>query len=103
MVTTPVRSSVSDTAQQTDEENASRDTYGTVELNDRGRLTIPKPLRDDLQLDAGTEFEVVREDGDVRLVRQLPDLETLTRGDEWGPEAFREAGEATFGDPPRHD
>lgn len=94
---------MSDTTQPTDEKVGSEDTYGTVKLNDRGRLTIPKPLRDDLQLEAGTEFEIVREDGDIRLVRQLPDLETLTRGDEWGPEAFRDAGEATFGDRGRHD
>ena len=67
--------------------------YGTAELNDRGRLTIPKELREDLQLEGGTEFVVVREGGDIRLIRQLPALETLTRGEE----AFRDAGEATFG------
>ena len=71
--------------------------YGTAELNDRGRLTIPKELRDDLQLDEGVEFTVLREGGDIRLVRKLPDLETITRGEEWGSEAFRDAGEATFG------
>ena len=70
--------------------------YGTAELNNRGRLTIPKELREDLQLEGGTEFVVVREGGDIRLVRQLPDLETLTRDEEWGGEAFRDAGEATF-------
>lgn len=26
------------------------------------------------------------------------ELETVTRGGEWGEEAFRDAGEATFGD-----
>jgi AbrB family looped-hinge helix DNA binding protein len=71
--------------------------YGTAELNDRGRLTIPKELREDLQLEGGTEFVVVREGGDIRLIRQLPALETLTRDEEWGEEAFRDAGEATFG------
>lgn len=71
--------------------------YGTAELNDRGRLTIPKELREDLQLDGGVEFTVLREGGDIRLVRKLPDLETITRGEEWGSEAFRDAGEATFG------
>ena len=75
--------------------NASE--YGTAELNDRGRLTIPKELREDLQLEDGTEFAVIREGGDIRLIRQLPALETLTRDEEWGEEAFRDAGEATFG------
>lgn len=81
----------------TDDEPESDEGYGTAELNDRGRLTIPKKLRDDLQLEGGVEFKVVREGGDIRLVRQLPELETLTRDDDWGDEAFRDAGEATFG------
>lgn len=71
--------------------------YGTAELNHRGRLTIPKELREDLNLEGGTEFRVVREGGRICLVRELPELETLTRGEEWGDEAFRDAGEATFG------
>lgn len=75
-----------------------REEYGTAELNHRGRLTIPKPLRDDLKLTDGTEFTVVREGAEIRLVRELPELHTLTRGKEWGDEAFRDAGEATFGD-----
>jgi AbrB family looped-hinge helix DNA binding protein len=75
----------------------SREEYGTAELNHRGRLTIPKQLRDDLNLDDGTTFTVIREAGDIRLVRELPELETLTRDEEWGDEAFRDAGEATFG------
>jgi AbrB family looped-hinge helix DNA binding protein len=81
----------------TSDEPAGASEYGTAELNDRGRLTIPKELREDLQLEGGTEFVVVREGGDIRLIRQLPDLETLTRDEEWGEEAFRDAGEATFG------
>lgn len=81
----------------TDDESEVNEEYGTAELNHRGRLTIPKELRDDLQLEGGVEFKVVREGGDIRLVRQLPELETLTRGGEWGDEAFRDAGDATFG------
>lgn len=82
-------------------EDVPRDAeYGEAEINDRGRLTIPKQLRDELQLDAGTTFTVVREGNDIRLVRELPELETLTSGksrEEWVGEAFRDAGEATFG------
>jgi len=76
------------------------DEYGEAELNDRGRLTIPKELRDALRLEEGTTFTVVREGTDIRLVRQLPELQTLSTGksrEEWGKEAFRDAGEATFG------
>jgi len=82
----------------TDDETG--DEYGTAELNERGRLTIPKKLRDDLQLEDGTTFTVVREGTDIRLVRQLPELHTLTAGksrDEWGENTFRDAGDATFG------
>ena len=39
---------------------------------------------------------MVREGGEIRLIRQLPALETLARDEEWGEEAFRDAGEATF-------
>lgn len=78
----------------------SREEYGEAEINHRGRLTIPKALRDDLQLEDGTTFTVIREGKDIRLVRHLPELETVTSGkadDEWGEEAFLDAGEATFG------
>lgn len=76
------------------------EAYGEAEINARGRLTIPKELRDELHLEAGTTFTVVREGSDIRLVRQLPDLETLSSGrsrEDWREDAFRDAGEATFG------
>lgn len=82
------------------DDSSAGEAYGEAEINDRGRLTIPKELRDELQLDGGTTFTVVREGGDIRLVRQLPELQTLSSGrsrDEWGDEAFRDAGDATFG------
>lgn len=82
------------------DENNDADEYGEAEINARGRLTIPKDLRDELHLEAGTTFTVVREGSDIRLVRQLPELETLSSGrsrEDWGEDAFRDAGEATFG------
>lgn len=84
----------------TTDDPSDGEEYGEAELNDRGRLTIPKALREDLRLKGGTTFTVVREGTDIRLVRQLPELETLSAGrseDEWDGEAFRDAGEATFG------
>lgn len=82
------------------DDSSGEEEYGEAEINDRGRLTIPKALRDDLRIEGGTTFRVVREGSDIRLVRQLPELQTLSSGksrDEWGDEAFRDAGEATFG------
>lgn len=69
-------------------------TYGLIDCH-----CIPKELRDDLHLAAGTTFTVVREGSDIRLVRQLSDLETLSSGrsrDEWDEDTFRDAGEASF-------
>lgn len=75
--------------------------YGEAELNHRGRLTIPKGLRDEMQLEAGERFKVIRDGPNIRLVRQLPELETLSSGksrEEWAAaDAFRDAGDATFG------
>jgi len=82
------------------DDSENEEEYGEAEINDRGRLTIPKALRDELQIEGGTTFTVVRDGADIRLVRQLPDLETLSSGrsrEEWGDDAFRDAGEATFG------
>jgi len=83
-----------------DPDPPSEEEYGETEINDRGRLTIPKELRDDLQIEGGTRFTVVRDGGDIRLVRQRPELRTLSSGrsrDDWEADAFRDAGEATFG------
>lgn len=46
------------------------ETYGTAEIDDRGRLRIPKPLHEEMNLEAGTEFDVIREGGAIRLVSQ---------------------------------
>lgn len=85
---------------RTDSES-EREEYGEAEINHRGRLTIPKALRDEMHLEAGERFKVIREGAEIRLVRQLPELETLSSGkskDEWAEtEAFRDAGDATFG------
>ena len=100
MVIESFRSDCGDTMSSVDDASDGEE-YGEAEINHRGRLTIPKELRDDLQLEAGATFTVVRDGTDIRLVRQLPELETLSSGksrDEWGAaEAFRDAGEATFG------
>lgn len=83
-----------------DRGNSDGEEYGEAEINERGRLTIPKDLREDLRIEGGTTFTVVREGSDIRLVRELPELETLSSDrsrEEWGDEAFRDAGEATFG------
>lgn len=98
MVIEPVGYNTGDLMSETTDQSEGGKQYGTAELNDRGRLTIPKSLREDLQLEGGVEFTVLRENGDIRLVREIPELQTLTRDEAWGEEAFRDSGEATFGD-----
>lgn len=94
----PITMKYGDPMSATDEANGEE--YGEAEINDRGRLTIPKDLRDDLHLEGGTTFTVVREGNDIRLIRQLPELQTLSAEktrEEWREKAFRDTGEATFG------
>ena len=71
---------------------------GTTRLDDRGRVTIPKELRERLGLRAGDTLDIDVESGEMRLSVEREGVEHATRGEEWGAEAFLDAGEATFGD-----
>ena len=80
---------------------SGKEEYGEATIDDRGRLTIPKALRDDLRIEGKTSVAVIRDGNEIRLVRQPLELETVSSGqsrDEWSADAFRDAGEATFRD-----
>lgn len=47
----------------------------TVTLSSKGQLVIPKGVRDDAHIAAGSRLEVQYVDGEIRL-RPLPDLTT---------------------------
>jgi AbrB family looped-hinge helix DNA binding protein len=72
---------------------------GKAKMDDRGRILIPLDEREKLGLKAGTEFELVREDGVLVLRPIIPEpLRVDARNRKWGKEAFLDAGEATFGE-----
>ncbi len=70
-----------------------------VTVDDRGRITLPKHVRDRLQLDEGDDLDLEFEDGEIHLRPNRPPFEPITSGKrDWGTEAFAGAGEALFGD-----
>lgn len=86
------------TRTQTDDGNI------TVEVDDRGRITIPVALRDRLGILPGDELAIDLEEGQLVVQPEQADLETATSGKtDWGPEAFPGSGEATFGGGTRDD
>lgn len=70
---------------------------GTTQIDDRGRVTIPKELRERLGLRVGDTLDIGVENGEVRLSVEREGIERATRDGEWGEETFLDAGEATFG------
>ncbi|WP_231185488.1 AbrB/MazE/SpoVT family DNA-binding domain-containing protein [Haladaptatus sp. DYF46] len=71
---------------------------GEVEMDGRGRITIPKEVRKRLGMRPGDTFEFTTDDGDIHLHPKREGIVTIRRGEDWGDEAFHDAGEATFGD-----
>lgn len=70
----------------------------TVEVDDRGRITIPVALRDRLGILPGDELAVELEEGELVVRPEQSGLLTVTSGKtDWGAEAFPDSGEATFG------
>lgn len=77
------------------------DGTSTVEVDDRGRVTIPKPVRERLGILPGDELALEITEGGLRLDIGRDGLVTVTSGKtEWGPETFPGSGEATFGGRP---
>lgn len=70
-----------------------------VTVDDRGRITLPKHVRERLQLGEGDDLDVDLEEGEIHLRPDRPTFEPITSGKrEWGDEAFLDSGEAMFGD-----
>jgi len=68
-------------------------------MDERGRILIPSEEREKLQLKPGTEFDLKIERGMLILKTVTPKpIRVQSRKQNWGAEAFLDAGEATFGD-----
>ncbi len=68
-----------------------------IEVDDRGRITIPKHVRERLGIVPGDEFELELEDSRIVLRTEHEGLETATaRKEDWDDHPF-DAGEALFG------
>lgn len=70
----------------------------TATVDDRGRITLPKQLREKLQLHSGDELVIKEEQGIIHISRKFQPPEKIKSKRKWGEEAFLDAGEATFGE-----
>ena len=57
-----------------DQERTATEEVKVATLSSKGQLVIPKQIRDDLQLEAGTEFLVWIDRGEI-ILRRKPDVE----------------------------
>ena len=69
-----------------------------VNLDERGRVTIPKSIRDKHNFVPGEEFEISDENDRLILKVIVPEQRTLERSGNWGKDTFLKAGESTFGE-----
>jgi AbrB family looped-hinge helix DNA binding protein len=73
--------------------------HETVSVDDRGRITLPKAVRDRLQLGEGDELALELEEGEIHLRPDRPRFQPIDSGrDQWGEEAFPDADEAMVGE-----
>ena len=72
----------------------------TVTVDGRGRITLPKPVRERLHLDEGDELAVIINEGEIHLHPERESFEPIDSGKrQWGSEAFLDAGTAIVSDP----
>ena len=69
-----------------------------VEVDDRGRITIPKHVREELGIRPGDSLDIDIEEGEIHIQAEQTGLVTVTSGKtDWGEEAFPDAETAMFG------
>ena len=69
-----------------------------VTLDERGRVTIPKSIREKHNFNTGEEFEIIDENDKLILKLLIPKQRTVKSSRNWSKNAFLKAGESTFGE-----
>jgi AbrB family looped-hinge helix DNA binding protein len=69
-----------------------------VTLDERGRVTIPKSIREKHNFNPGEEFEIIDENDKLILKLLIPKQKTVKSSEKWGNNTFLKAGESTFGE-----
>ena len=69
-----------------------------VKLDERGRITLPKQIREKHNFSTGEEFEIIDENDKIILKLVIPEQKRVKSNLKWSKNAFSKAGEATFGD-----
>ena len=78
---------------------SKNEAHAEVEVDDRGRITVPKGIRESLGILSGDELELEIEDNDIVIHTDHEGLVTsVADKEEWGEESFTDAGQALFGD-----
>ena len=68
-----------------------------VSIDERGRVTIPKSIREKYNFIPGEKFEVIDENNKIILKLLIPKQKTVKSSGKCGKDTFLKAGESTFG------
>ena len=69
-----------------------------VTIDERGRVTIPKSIREKYNFIPGEEFEIIDENDKIILKLLIPKQKTVKRSGKWGKYTFFKTGKSTFGE-----
>ncbi len=69
-----------------------------VVIDERGRITIPKKIREKHNFIPGEEFELIDEVDKLVLKLMIPKQKRAKSSKPWGKDTFLKAGRSTFGD-----
>jgi len=67
-------------------------------IDERGRVTIPKTIRDKYNFVPGEQFEIIDENDKIILKLINPKQKTVKSTKKWNEDTFLKAGESTFGE-----